>query len=185
MRTHFLVCTIVLLMFSQLANADEASPQPGAACSDPGAVYNYSTNVVKTPWTLNELYALPVGTTDPATWNSSSDFRTQFINQLGSGSTPQAYAQACGAVWQNFFDSNASVLFNAKRTVTSTIVTLQCTSGVWTAVSSEDFQINDVSDWLTPGSGSYVVTDSASVTQLQQDLQAVLLNLNAQPGATN
>ena len=185
MPVSYLMLAVAMMAFSQFGYSSSAAPEPGATCSEPGAVYNYSTDVTKTPWILKELYAVPAGTADPATWDSSSDFKTQFTNELGTGLTPQDYALACGAVWQNFFSDNASVLFNAHRTVTATEITLQCTSGTWAAVSTETRRFDDVSDWLTAGSGPYQVGNPASVTQLQQDLESTLTNLNAQPGAAN
>ncbi len=177
-----LLSAAMLLVFSEFNHANEAAPEPGGACAEQDALYNYSSNVEKTHWKLKELYAVPVGTTDPAAWELSADFNTQFIAELQSGDTPQAFAAACSAVWGSFFTGDAAVIVRVNRTITSIHKTLKCDSGVWDTLSTENVEFNDISDWLTANSNPYDVTNQDAVGLLEADLQNILTDLNAQPG---
>ncbi len=163
----------------------EDSPVPGGICSEPQATHYYTSDIVKTPWVLNELYAVPVGTMSPESWDQSPYFSVQFNAELQSGETSEAFAQACGAVWYNFFTDDAAVIVSLSRTITATNQTLQCISGNWISVSTEYLQFNDVSDWLTTNNSAFDVSDPSSTPILQADLQKLLENLNAQPGAAS
>ncbi len=183
MRSSCLLCLLLVAAFAQFAFGTESVPHPGGECTETDAGYNYASNTAKTPWVLNELYAVPTGTLDPATWESSQAFAVEFLAHLTGGSTPEAYAQACAAVWGEFFDQTATVIFNAKRDITTTYSELKCTSKIWAVVSTETKQVLDVSDWLAAPSGAFDVTDPDAAVQLKNDLQITLSDLNSQPGA--
>jgi hypothetical protein len=174
---------MAVFVFCQISYASETSPEPGGVCNEPDTIYNYSADIDKTQWKPKELYAVPVGTTDPLAWEQSSDFRTQFMAALSSGESAEAFAQACTVVWQNFFSSDAAVVISVSRTITSTHKTLKCISGTWNTIATEDLQLQDVSDWLTTNSSAFNVTNSESATVLKTDIENILTNLNAQPGA--
>ncbi len=183
MRFICLFSVLCIAAFAQFSSATASLPQPGAQCTEPDALYNYAGDSIKTLWVLNELYAVPSGTLDPATWEPSGAFAAEFLAQLSGGSTPEAYAQACAAVWGDFFDQTAMVIFNTKRDIITTYSALKCVAGVWTVQSTETKQVHDVSDWLPAPSGPFNVTDPGAMLQLKDDLQSRLSDLNSQPGA--
>lgn len=178
----FLALTIGITFPISFVEAEEL-PIPGGDCNEPEAIYNYTSEIAKTPWMLNELYAVPVGTVSPETWDQSSYFGTQFLAELQSGESAEDFAQACDAVWQNFFTDDADVIVTLRRTINTTNQVLQCISGNWTSISTENLQFNDVSDWLSTSSDPYDVTVTSSEILLQGHLESLLENLNNQPGA--
>jgi hypothetical protein len=154
----------------------------GGACNEEGLTYNLTTDILKSPWELYELYAVPVGTLSPDSWEQASSFNIQFQSELESGDSI-GYAAACSEVWQNFFDDAADVVFNVHRTITGTNQLLECISGSWIVTTTEPLEVNDVSDWLKADGSPFGVSDPSSQTILQNNLQSLLDNLNSQPGA--
>lgn len=154
----------------------------GANCSEPDQQYHSTSEISKTPWELNELYAVPAGTLSPDQWDESSSFNVQFHTQLDSTDSV-GFAQATTEVWQDFFSEDATVIFNVRRTITATDEILQCISGIWAFNSIQPLAVQDISDWLTTGNSPYDVTDLSSQSLLQSDLQSAVDSLNSQPGA--
>jgi hypothetical protein len=173
------------LFCNQITCAQSTTPLPGESCSEPEAVYNYSTNILKSPWKLHELYALPLGLEDPSSWDSSEEFKIQFSASLGAGQTPADFSAACAAVWQDFFEVEANVVVKASRTIKSTNFTLRCTDGIWSTIASENREFSDVTEWTLIENGPFSVTSPESASVLQTSLESVLNALNTQPGATS
>jgi hypothetical protein len=166
--------------------ADEPSPvQIGAHCSETDAIYHLTSNIQKTPWQVSSLYAVPVGTLNPESWELSSSFHAAFIGELQSGQNVEEYAEACTAVWQDFFVQDTDVIVTLSRTISATDQVLECISGTWVHISTQEFNHEDQSDWLTINDTPFDVTNEASRSLLAAKLQNLINNLNTQPGAAS
>jgi hypothetical protein len=174
----------MLTVTGGLCADDPGSVEVGGVCDEEGRIHNLASDISKTPWELNELYAVPVGTVSPDSWEQSSSFNLQFNAELESGD-PAGFALACANVWQNFFPEEADVIISVRRTITATHQVLECLSGSWMTQSTQPLEINDVSDWLTTTGSPYDLSNESSQSELQSDLQAILDSLNAQPGASS
>jgi hypothetical protein len=157
--------------------------QAGGPCTEEGQYFHLTSGIIKSPWELNDLYALPPGSLSPESWQESSSFHTQFNMEL-EGISAESFADACSAVWQGFFSEEADIIVKVHRSISATHQMLQCTSGYWISLSTEALQMNDTSDWITlEGSPYDVGVESASA--IEADLQYLLDTLNMQPGAAS
>ena len=147
-----------------------------------GDMYFHATST-RTHWKIRDLYAVPVDTLDPASWEYSASFHTQLTQTLRDGEGPEAFARACTEIWTVFFSDTADVLVTLERTITRNDEPLQCVSGVWTVVASQVVNQTDTTDWLRLNPEPLAVSDSNSIQVLQGLLQRLLDNLNTQPGA--
>jgi hypothetical protein len=177
------IIAVFLFSFGQLALAE--GPELGGSCTDSGSIYHLTQDIQKSLWKLEGLYAVPVGTRNPESWDQHLQFNTQFISQLQSGETARAFAEACVTVWQNFFNETADILVTASRTITVTDQVLQCVSGTWVSDSTQYLEFQDVSDWQSLTGSPFDVTDPLSESEIESDLQALVDSLNAQPGAAS
>jgi hypothetical protein len=183
--SYSLATIIAVFLFScgQLALAE--GPELGGICTDSGSIYHLTQDIQKSPWKLEGLYAVPVGTRNPESWDQYLQFNTQFISQLQGEDSPEAFAEACVTIWRNFFNETADVLVTGSRTITATDQVLQCISGTWVLDSTQYLEFQDISDWQTLTASPLDVTDPVSESQIQNDLQTFIDSLNAQPGASS
>lgn len=182
--THILILAAAGILF--LADCSYGyDPRPidvGVECHDVEAIYHLTSNIQKGSWVIDDLYAVPVGIQSPEQWDLSQLFHEQFVIELQDTDTPEAYAQACLAVWRTFFSEDVNVLVSVKRTISATDTSLQCVSGTWTPSSTHTFEYTDSSDWLTLG--SFQIAQS-TVADVQNSIQNLLDELNGQPGAAS
>lgn len=170
------------LALSEDANLPEPI-QEGTQCFDDNAEF-ISTESTRTPWTVSEIVAVPVGTT-PDQWEEYGVIKERIAEHLPTSPDSAAYAQAMVAVWKDFFADQADVLANLGRTIDKTDTKLQCISGSWVYVSTAESTVNDTSDWLSVGSDSFDVNNAESQSALIAGLTNLLNTLNSQPGAQN
>lgn len=173
-----------IFSFPRSSPAEEGQPvEIGSSCGEIEATYHLTSDIQKSLWQLNELYAVPVGTYNPESWEQSSSFNSAFIAALQGQEDATAYAEACGTVWQNFFSEDADVLVTLRRTITTTDQILQCISGNWAFSSIQYLEDEDVSDWLTVNGSPFDVMNESSLSLLQMNLESLVNDLNAQPGS--
>jgi hypothetical protein len=177
------IIAVFLFSLGQLALAE--GPELGGSCTDSGSIYHLTQDIQKSPWKLEGLYAVPVGTRSPESWDQSVQFNIQFISQLQSQETPEAFAEACVTIWRNFFTESADVLVTASRTITATDQVLECVSGTWVLASTQYLEFQDVSDWQTLSGSPFDVTDPLSESEILSNLQFFIDSLNDQPGASS
>jgi hypothetical protein len=183
-----IILTVACIAIFQLTNsfADEPGPiQIGATCADINSIYHLTSNIQKTQWQLISLYALPVGSLSPDSWEMSPTFHDAFIAELQSGQTAHTYAAACTSVWQDFFSDEADVMVTLSRTITATDQILQCIDGIWVQISTQQLTNQDNSDWLTVNGSPFDVTNGSSQSLLETNLQNLIEGLNEQPGAAS
>lgn len=164
---------------------DEGAPVGiGSSCFEEGSFF-YLTASERTPWSVNQISAVPIGLNDPEEWSESFSFQQRLSQELSGQTSVSDFAQACSAIWQEFFSDQTDILVTLKRTINKTEDVLECVSGNWIFTSSNQSVDVDISDWLRVGEQEYDVSSPSSSEALRQNLESILVNLNQQPGSSD
>lgn len=162
--------------------AQAENPIIGQSCTDTQTMYRWTTSV-RTAWSIGDLYAVPVWTTKPDEWSDANAFHQSLTAVLNQSPTAGDYAAACTSVWQQFFSDQADVIVLPQRTISVTIREVRCVSAIWSVVSEASSTNQDDIGWMEVGNQPFLVTDPSSTQSLASGLQALLDQLNNQPGA--
>jgi len=156
----------------------------GVACYDEGSTF-LSTQSTRTPWELDQITVSPHGMNDPSEWDQYDAVLGSILSRIPAQPQTADFAEAVSSVWADYCSGSCNVYVSLKRTFSRTDTTLQCSSGVWVAITGPSpSQVADNSDWISLPNGPYTVgqTDAGTLTA---DINDLLSTLNSQPGAQN
>src|SRR5262249_21382686 len=151
----------------------------GAACADSDGSYLWVTTS-KTLWTVQDVAAVPPGTTDPNDWSSYSSFHTSLWAGLPSTPDASAFGNQLAAISSNYFSCTANLFVSLKRTINPSARTQKCQGGAWEADSTMSETVEDDPDWNPPADQGLDLTDASTNPA---DTSADVDLLNSQPGA--
>ncbi len=179
LRACCVACLLFILYAASPVSADGV-PVAGAQCFEEGQTFHNFTGATKSPWEIDKVYAVPIGTLTPETWPQSATFEAQ-LQAILEGQTPELISQAITSIWPEFFTSASAVLISFRRTITANDEVLTCQSDIWTIESYHEIGYEDHSGWLE--AGEFVLTDPGETQHLSEVLSSLLESRNSQPGA--
>jgi len=176
-----LLFVLIFLPFALLADTQQpgAPITIGGTCSDSDGSYLWITTT-KTPWSVQDVAAVPSGTVDPGQWSNYPSFRTSLWAGLSGNPDANAFGQRIADISPSYFSNPGDLLVALKRTISTTTRNVTCQAGTWEVDSTASVTNEDDSDWI-PAANSVDLSDGANDTVKIQD---ALDLLNGQPGAS-